>query len=220
MGVTVVTSDATIQVNTSQRILAPSGWDAQVAEYGRGYNYPQPGQTTVFRTGDDADIEATIFAPVRVANSLKVQNSLINFLTLGNTNSFGNTNRLTDINGLQVYGDGLIIDNYTGLMWDRAVFSKNYNTAIDDGLSKTTGGFSDWFFPSKNQYLSIWRTGDTFDIGFNYSPFNIPASTFLGCSTTDPDPTANYLLIRGSISPISTSTKTTTRSGIFCRKHF
>ncbi len=118
MSVTVVTSDSTIKVNTSQKVISspPSGWDEQIAEYGRAYNYPQPtGQTTVYRTGDDADIEATIFEPIREANGLKVMNSLVSFLVLVNNNTFGNKNRFTDINGLQTFGDNYFIDNYTGL---------------------------------------------------------------------------------------------------------
>ena len=165
----ITTSQETVSVTT---ILSPtvtpapeppSGWDEQIAEYGRGYNYPQTtAQTVVYRTGDDADIEATIFAPIRVANSLKVQNSLTDFTTLGNTNSFGNTDRFTDSEGLQDYGatgsalTDYKIDHYTGLGWSiKSPLSGTWQNSIDNSLSLVENGFSDYFLPSFNQLNSI-----------------------------------------------------------------
>lgn len=222
-------------VTTKQLSVAPSGWDDQVAEYGRGYNYPLPtGQVTGFRTGDATDIETTIFAPVRVANSLKVQNSLTDFLTLGNTNSFGNTSRFTDVDGLQVYGNKYIIDNYTGLGWFgevKAVNAADWNACIDDALTDTDASFSDWFLPNRKQLESITRYERITSIRnfFDYAPFD----TFGSLSFSG----ADYLLVTSNTATINTSSVFYVRSQTdqilnaaktlanawdrtICRKHF
>jgi hypothetical protein len=224
-GVAVITKNGGVDVITSQKVIStiPTGWDEQIAEYGRGYNYPKPtGQTTVFRTGDDADIEATIFAPVRVANSLKVQNSKTDFFTLGNANSFGNTNVFTDINGLQVYGDDLVIDNDSGLMIYRIVQganSKNWEEAIDESLASLQGGFDGWFLFNTNQIISICNYGIASGSLLNYAPFNIAAN--LKLSNTVPNNTTRAPFNSNNAqlaNPIEA--KTTNRSYIICRKHF
>ena len=222
MSLTVITKNGGVDVNTSQKVIQlPVTWDEMVAAFGRGYNYPQPtGQTTVFRTGDDPDIEATVFAPIRVANSLKVQNSLVDFLTLGNTNSFGNTDRFTDINGLQIYADDGIIDNYTGLMWYRIPFFGIWNAAIDGALSSIQNSFSDWFLPNVLHLSSIFNHNSV--ISLNYAPFSITAAT-IHTSTTDPEATANMFFSRQSSHSnglIDSVGKGANVSYIICRKHF
>ena len=218
MGVTVVTSDSNVIVNTSQKVIssAPSGWDEQISEYGRGYNYPQPtGQTTVYRNGDDADIEATVFAPVRVANSLKVQNSLVDFLTLGNTNSFGNTDKFTDINGLQVYGDGLIIDNYTGIMWYKVYLTADtWNNQIDIALASTQGGYNDWFLPNTNQIEAI-RNKQSFRV----APFDTLFKDQFS-STTRNNNTLHTFRYTNTEGDDSATLKTNLYTSMMCRKHF
>ena len=230
----LVTFKATYSYNDSvipvySPIAAPIGWDAQVAEYGRGYNYPQPtGQTTIYRTGDDADIEATIFAPIRVANSLKVQNSLVDFLTLGNTNSFGNTDRFTDSEGLQDYGAtgsallDYIIDNYTGLGFCRIIQPINtWNNLIDSAISSTQNGFTDWFMININQSISILN--HNYASVLSYSPFNINVSLIM-LSTTDSGSTLNMYVVRplahtsGLLDVLSKNTSTV--GTYLFRKHF
>lgn len=214
----VVTSPAAIDLDL--RIIdpasAPSGWNEQIAEYGRGYNYPMPdGNDTVYRLGDSASIEASIFAPVRVANSLKVQNSLVDFLTLGNTNSFGNTNRLTDINGLQVYADGLIIDNYTGLMYYKTyLVADNWNNQIDSALASTQGGYTDWFVSNRNQSESLIK-----DNLLNYAPF-LTSFNYHYCSTTRGASTTTATRIANSNAIPTWTLKTNSYTSIMCRKHF
>jgi len=223
---TVITKNGGVDVITSQKVNIPTGWDEQVAEYGRGYNYPQPtGQTTVYRTGDDADIEATIFAPVRVANSLKVQNSLIDFFTLGNTNSFGNTNRFTDSVGGQIAGAGngsltdYVICNYTGLAVSRIVRSAvDWPDATDAALAITLNGFSDWFLGNSNIQESIFNK--SLDQQLNYSPLNVviyPSETWT--STTRGGATTQAITYI-SISRGSLEIKTSTREYFIWRKHF
>ena len=225
MGLTVIADGGNIDVNTSTKVLStvPSGWDEQVAEYGRGYNYPQPtGQTVVYRTGDDADIEATIFAPVRVDNSLKVQNSLINFLTLGNTNSFGNTLRFTDELGTEIFANNYKIDNYTGIGWYMIPISVNTNwdACIDAPLALNTAGFSDYFLCNKNQYSSILNQSltsrpyyDVIPTVLNYSPY----------TSTTLTPSFSVYAFQGAYQygTINIILKTSaSRMAFACRKHF
>lgn len=204
----------------------PTTFDELVALIGRGYNYPQPtSQTTSFKTGDDADIEATIFtSAVREANSIKAQNSLKsgNFLTLNNNNEFGNTNRFTDLDGLQVFGDDYAIDHYTGLGWRTVnITGTNWNNSIDNALASSLNGFSDWFIPDQNKLFSIWRAGSGSDIGFNYTPFSFATFRQFWSSTSDANPTGNAITWRGQQNAEVVVSKTsTTPNHIFCRKHF
>ncbi len=221
----LVTFKATYSYNDSvipvySPIAAPSGWDAQIAEYGRGYNYPQPtGQTTVYRTGDDADIEATIFTDaVRSANSLKVQNSLVDFFTLGNTSSFGTTVRFTDELGTEIFLNDLIIDNYTGFMWHIIrQGNKTLNDAIDAADSSTQGGFSNWFLPNFNQIISIAnRSEDTNAI--DYSPFNVSGNLWMSTSVKGGLNGYYSSTIEAQIRSIDRTNSSI--NSIICRKHF
>ena len=226
MSVTIVTSAGNINVTTARDVLsaAPSGWDDQIAEYGRGYNYPLPtGQTTVYRIGDDADIEATIFAPVRVANSLKVKNSLVDYETLGNNSSFGNTVRFSDDLGTEIFSSSLMIDNYTGLMWYRnffAVDSGGFDSIIDAALASTQGGFSDWFLPSTSQQISIMDNGNPSKVFFKPLGNNTFNNTVLS-STTLPSATTSVMRFNNQIASLNSTSKTGTLSRYYiCRKHF
>jgi len=194
-------------------------WDERVAILGRGGNYPQPtGQTTVYRTGDDADIEATIFGPVRAANAAKALNSLTDFLTLANTNEFGNTNRFTDDAGGQTYANDLIIDNYTMLMWYRVnIGILDWNTGIDNALASTQGGFSDWFVPNWKQIAGIFRA-DPSNKNFNYTPFSI--NTVINLSTTTLNVTTWNFQGQPANGPgFGVVPKTGGYSTYFCRKY-
>lgn len=201
-GVTVVTSGGNVNVTTSQKVisLTPSGWDEQIAEYGRGYHFPLSTQTTSYRSGDEASIEASTFASSRVSNSLKMLNSLTDILTLGNTNSFGNTSRFTDSEGGQVFGAGngsivdYKIDHYTGLgLLTTAQAGIEWNDVIDNGLAFSYGGFDDWFALSTPQYCSLFNLEPTNTL--NYTPLNM-SSTTIWTSTTDPALTTNGHFIR------------------------
>jgi len=189
-------------------------WAEMVTQHGRGYNYPRPtGQTTVYRTGDDADIEATIFAPVRIANSLKVQNSLVNILTLGNTNSFGNTNRFTDVDGLQVYGDNYYIDHYTGLGWYSLTSNSNWDNGIDTALSSSQNSFTDWFMPNRFQLESLRDDQSTNTYGFMVIP---NAATWTSTTSL----TSTTAIVSFTQHRMLQDTKTVTYKLALCRKHF
>lgn len=208
----------------------PETFDELVALIGRGYNFVQPTeQTTIYRTGDDADIEATIFTDaVREANSVKAQNSLRSgdFLTLNNNNSFGNVQRFTDSEGGQDYdGTGgslldYVIDNYTGLAYNSLVSSvSNWNDAIDAGLSSTQNGFSDWFLPNINQLDVLKQKGK--DPSTNYSPFFFANQEFQSSTTNDALTTQAITYLTKFPFKNGLRTKANVTVGyIICRKHF
>lgn len=227
MGVTIVTSAGNINVTTARDVLsaAPSGWDEQVAEYGRGYTFGNPSQLTVYRLGDDADIESTILGAARSANALKMINQIDpnDFTKVLNTNSFGNLNLWTDINGLQVYGDNYLINHITGFGIYRVLQSSlAWNGYIDAALSSSQNGFTDWFGGSFNQHVEIFDSEKTgaLDTGYDFSPLNINTSILLHTSTTDANPTSNNIIVRGSQGSVAANTKTSARQYILWRKHF
>jgi hypothetical protein len=192
----------------------PQTWDELVALIGRGYNFPIPdGQTTVYRTGDAADIEATIFAPIRATNTLKAHNGLSSWDTLINNNIFGNLNRFTDQNGLQVYGDFYKIDHASGMGWHIVgAGSANFDDAIDAGLAFNSAGFSDFFLASRRQLESINKATGNFG-------FPDILNNALGSSTTVDNNTSQRYTTNTNNRVLNTP-KTDVFLNSFCRKHF
>lgn len=199
-----------------------------IAAFGRGYAYPQTtGAATSYRSGDDKDIEDTIFtAAVRNANALKILPVLVNFTTLASNNSFDNTDRLTDSVGGQDY-DGTsgslvdyLIDNYTGLGYLRVFKSAVvWDDAVDDALAATDVTFSDWFLTNYNQLISIFNhetAPGTFL--YNYSPFSLSNSN-AWTSTTNKGSTTQALRTsdRGRW---FYNVKSNSFVYLICRKHF
>ena len=126
------------------------------------------GQTTSYRTGDDGDLELGLGTA---------------FSTLDCNNIFGNTNRFTDDTGAQTYTNNFVLDHLTGLMWYRSLpATASWNTCIDNALSSTQGGFTDWFLPNYNQLVSLfnWSLSSV----LNYSPINV--NSVIWTSTTNP----------------------------------
>jgi hypothetical protein len=187
------------------------------------YNLPMPtGMTTSYRTGDAANIETIQLLHFRAAMSKWNGNSpkLANFTTLKQNNAFGNTKRFTDDAGGTAYSNAYLIDHYTGLGWSTTLQgTRIWNAAIDESLSSSYAGFTDWFLPNHLQLLSIHKTA-TPESGFGYTPFNFGISNQLISSTTDPNPTTKNLLLRGSMNNIVLGNKTDSQYVIFCRKHF
>ena len=156
-----------------------------------GIAYDRPiltGQTTSYRTGDDAwslangvyDYTPPVY-PVSFA-ALDF-NAVSPFTTLISNNAFGDKNRYTDVDGLQVYGDNYVIDHLTGLGWlNIEKTGMDWNGFIDDAYGLTTLTFSDWRVPSINEFVSIMNRDITVPI--NFAPFNISTGVFW-ISTTD-----------------------------------
>jgi len=200
----------------------PANWDALVALLGRGYNYPAPtGQTVVYRTGDDAWVEADIFGTtIRAANTLKAKNTLASFYVLNNNNSFGNVNRFTDVNGLQIYGNDYVIDHHTGLGYiDNWQSGGNWNTVIDNGLAATDAGFSDWFAANYKQAEAVKSFGAENTSGrVQNSIFSLNTNNLVTSSTSSRS-TTSFVKISGSFGSLEAA-KTSSGEFLKCRKHF
>ena len=125
-------------------------------------NIMQTGQTTSYRTGDDPS-----------------RGRLTNFLTLSENNPFGNTNRFTDMNGLQVYANNIVIDwstlgsNNTVLLYYKgdSLAYRNWNTQIDQHLSSTLGGLTGWYLWNIKEALNLVNLS-SIPYRINYAPFN------------------------------------------------
>tara|TARA_R110002020_G_scaffold17516_4_gene61435 strand:- start:3572 stop:4717 length:1146 start_codon:yes stop_codon:yes gene_type:complete len=139
------------------------------------YRRPMPtGQTTSYALFDDAWQVANNPYPAAPSNPLYCQ-GLVDFYTLNHNNAFGNTDRFTDKNGLQVYGNGVFIDNLTGLMWsdNRYFLNVVFNDALTNANSATLDGYTDWKIPNISESEDLIDRGKTYsnrylDVPFNY----------------------------------------------------
>lgn len=169
-----------------------------------GATLMRTGQTTVYRTGDDADTSS--------------EGRATDFYTLASNNPFGNTNRFTDELGGQTYTDGILIDwstydnvaetvlgygvNRTGNSW---------NNAIDNALLTTLGSYtSGWRLPNIIELISLrdFESG----VAYSYSPFNISSSvsTFLlSSNSTDASNGLRIACASLAANQITTISKTT-----------
>ena len=167
------------------------------------------GQTISYATGDDGDRE---------------DGRGVDFLTLNCNNIFGNTNRLTDINGLQVYGDDYMIDHLTRLGWlIIAQASVPWATALTNAGTATNAGFSDWFMPNVRQLFSLidWETAT--QLFFGYPPINdFGVSTGVKWTSTTLDSNSLFAYGMGVNAGfiLAAQDKTVSRRLILCRKHF
>lgn len=186
----------------------------------RSYAYPIPtGQTTIFRTGDDAWVQQNIFNALArgwVA-------PLVSFFVLSENNVFGNTDRFTDTNGLQVYGESYMIDNFTGLGWYLiSPGQTSWNNQIDAALALSLviagSTYDDWFIPNVNQYWSILNKGLTHAL--NYAPFNIAGATSFRSSTTVSTNSTNAYGLLTNPANTNMPAKSGSDPIFYCRKHF
>ena len=78
------------------------------------------------------------------------------YITLAYNNEFGTTDRFTDIDGLQVYADGIVVDHLTKRMYTQGGYGLyNWSGAIDAGLSCVVGGFTDWYLITRPELESV-----------------------------------------------------------------
>jgi hypothetical protein len=184
-----VTPDSVTVVGDTYMVEVPSGGGAL-----SGRELMPTGQTTVFRTGDDAD--------TRLINGRAVD-----FFTLDYTNPFGNTNRFTDELGGTTYANDIVIDwttynavsgkvlgwyrlryTTTGGVWDDHI---DYYPLLSVG-SFTTG----WRLPNATELFSILN--HSLISRLNYSPFSI--NNFVWTSTTNANSTSQaYYFVTGGI---------------------
>jgi len=146
------------------------------------------GQTTVYRTGDDADTSSegrpTDFLTLDAAPLHNDGTATINTTTA----------RFTDTLGGSTYADDIVLDwstwnGSTLLGWYRVINVSNvtWNTAIDNCLAFTVGAFtSGWRLPNRAEMFNIClHEGATLNYPLNYAPFNISLATNFWTSTSD-----------------------------------
>jgi hypothetical protein len=174
---------------------------------------PMTGQTTVYRTGDDASTKAAIGRPT-------------DFLTLdaaplhndGSATLNTTTNRFTDTLGGSTYADDIVLDWST---WNGSTLNgwykedfvtlilETWNNAIDNALSLNVAGFTTWRIPTIKELVNIM----SYNLGsvFNYAPFNNTTLTVVWSSTTQAEATSNAL-VRSSTTIIGRSKGSTSYS--------
>jgi len=188
-----------------------------------GIAYQRPmmtGQTTIYRTGDDAWAVINRPPPPNPTNPIYWA-ELVDFFTLKNNNFFGNKNRFTDENGLQIYGNNYVIDHYTGIGRYRLLQggSTIWNTSVDSCLSSTQNGFNDWFLENRFQIASIiyHELSDC----LNYSPFSIVIPNIIWTSTTIKSSTTSaYSFSFNSVLGGADKSLINTRHYLLTRWHF
>ena len=140
-----------------------------------GATLMQTGQTTIFRTGDDADRRA--------------EGRDVDFFTLPSNNPFGNTNRFTDELGGQTYTNNIVIDwstyNGSNVLGYCNVLSAtgNWNIAIDNSLTTSQGTFTTgWRLANYRELANILNHESSLHL--NYSPFFPGATSYVFWSST------------------------------------
>jgi hypothetical protein len=196
-GVDPVTPDAVTLVGNTLTIEVPS---APPAVNRSTATVPMTGQTVVYRTGDDADLKASIGRPT-------------DFLTLdaaplhndGTATINTTTNRFTDTLGGSTYANDIVLDWST---WNGSTLNgwykedfvtlvvETWNNAIDNALSLNVGGFATWRIPNVKELVNIM----SYNLGsvFNYVPFNNTSLTVVWSSTTDASAVSGALVRSGT----------------------
>lgn len=130
------------------------------------------GKTDSYRIGDDGDLR---------------RGGGTDFLTLNSNNYFGNTDRFTDINGLQLYPNNIVLDwaywdKSTGKVygWQKEMTAERNLTSHLADQPYLLDGFNDWYVPNRNEVLTLCNEGAGL-VGnslrwFNYPPFNYISS--------------------------------------------
>lgn len=188
---------------------------------GGGIAYARPqatGQTTSYRTGDDAWGVVNQPYPAPPPNP-SYWAELSDHTTLVNNNAFGNTNRFTDENGLQVYGSGYFIDHYTGLGYAISRGFGNFNAQIDAALLVSVLGYTDFRLINASEMESL---RDEHNNGLNYSPLNTfwayDANYYHTSTTSQISSTKNFKANREQRA--YALAKTTGAFGIRVRNHY
>jgi hypothetical protein len=124
-------------------------------------------QTEVFRDGDEGySLTNGLMELNNPDNPLYVQkpdySSPDPYNTLLHNNAFGTKDRFTDLNGLQVYGDGIYVDHLTKRMYcSLANAAVTWDTSIDNALATEMGGFDDWYTITFNESATLYTNTST-----------------------------------------------------------
>jgi hypothetical protein len=181
-GVNPVTPNDVTVAGTTVTIEVPAGGGGAPI----GATLMQTGQTTIFRTGDDADTRS--------------EGRATDFFTLPSNNPFGNTDRFTDELGGTAYANDIVIDWSTydgatvlGYYRLRGTYSDvTWDDAVDNSLLFSIGLFtSGWRLPNINELINLKNSNALRPL--DYAPFNFSAATIFWSSTTNAALTSSAL---------------------------
>lgn len=241
----VISPDITVTDQDGDTSSYPSIKDLDIRNYKSGIAYQTDlytGQTTSFRTGDDANIAASgkfkITPPLYPSAFARIDyDAAIPFFSLTSNNFFGNTNRFTnDLGG--AYNDNsdsstanYVVDNLTKRGWYFVkVGGVNYswNNAIDSALALTVGSYTGFYLPNRRELESIlYNEGGSNSI-FKWTGIGLTGTSSLWSSTTMPTTTTKayratsdgFSLFEGFISgDLKTPSTGQTYYWIACRIH-
>lgn len=198
---------------------------------GIAYDRPEiTGQTTSYRTGDDADnLSNGVYdytPPAYPTSYAKLDYSTPStaWKTLVSNNAFGNKDRFTDDTGGQTYTNPYVIDHLTGLgiYTPMQGANQNWNTNIDEAQASTLLGYSDWRMANLNEALA---TTNFSEAAMSTAPFSFASSpSVVQTSTTQHNNTSNYMrLVRTAYPTVAAEAKTTAaaaRAYLLVRTHY
>ena len=211
----VVTPTSVTQVGNDFQIVLP---DAPPAVTRSTATLMRTGQTTVYRTGDDADTSSegrpTDFLTLDAAPLHNDRTATLNTTTA----------RFTDTLGGSTYTNNIVLDWST---WNGSTLLglykldfntatlvlENWNNAIDNALSLSVGGYSAWRIPNIKELVNIMSYNSS--NVFNYVPFNNTSLSVVWSSTTAAESVSSALT--RSNSTIITRPKTNTSYSLRCR---
>ena len=169
------------------------------------------GETTSYRTGDDADTSS--------------EGRATDFLTLASNNPFGNTFRFTDDVGTQIFANDIVIDwstfnGTTVLGWRKtASVPIVWNDAIDESLTLVIAGFTNWRVPNRNEIFSLGNPIES--RALNYFPFNNTSNYYFWSSTTQQSILTNAWVLRNQVNgTIDGRSKTATATVYYAVRTF
>jgi hypothetical protein len=197
---------------------------ASTPQSGIAYNRPlTTGTSTSYRTNDD-DWQ-NVNNPYSAAPSYPVSFATLtsgSYTTLASNNSFGNTNRFTDELGTQIYTNGYVVDNLTGLGIVKAIQAvATWDDAIDATTAFSLAGFSDYYMPNNNELLSFHDIDNSANqYGFDYTPFDMAENLYIWSSSTVSASSTESICTLTRKYAAARQVKSGTRKYFICRKHF
>jgi hypothetical protein len=210
---TVANNDILVNGNLEFDIHATNSLDIRLRDQSNNVLTP----TGIQHAGDHVKIELNVTTPVSGATLMKSGQIVsyrfgddgkikagraVDFTLLSVNNPFGNSNRFTDTLGGQTYSDNIVIDwstfnGSTVLGWRRTKSTgyTDWNTAIDNALALSIGGFATgWRLPNRGELFSILNHGVATSV-LNFAPFSITADTNIWTGTTNHIVTANAFVL-------------------------
>ena len=178
------------------------------------------GQKTSYSTYDEgwqlANGAYDYTPPVHPVSYAQLDNSSLNpFVTLLDNNAFGNKNRFTDIDGLQVYTSGYIIDHLTGYGIVRGS-TKTWYDHLTAANSLSLEGFNDFRLCNLYEGWSILNFGNSNT--HSYAPFN-STSDYI-CSTTRSNGAVQTYRYDVSVGQLAVINKSSSTVGWYFRNHY